>query len=505
MKRFLLSLILYFFVLFPLSVFAQNNQKNTATSQEQMENAVLKIKTNAQKVLAENAQIKNHQEALKRKQVDLEKQWIALSQEIEKVRRSMASGQKIIQRIEQKTQRAENYFNNSEARLKVLEIKLQGSRQKIAYAQEQNRKLQEQSDQLQAQRESVASYDQAAEQKRFLEEASPVIKEMDLLRKKMHDVRLHSKINKKRNEQSQKVTDLVRIESFENKAQSDAMLLNLSRMLHVDRVAFQNVDLKKKKALLETLKEEKRVDKKEIQPEELIKQLRDFSLFMERTSDQENSSSDHVYAYRAVIKEKNNLVINEIRGLEKGQRQSKNDLRSLAQKIESLAQLASQEQAKNEKLREKIVKLRESKQATLGEVDRLTLKSKRSMPQDPAQQEVFLKEQAQVLAAQNQKFLQSLSVLESKKQKATLAMEQELEKRIRTVETENKILNNRLTDLSERIAKVQQEKSLLESLLRQQKQDYSGMKVRAESGPARSSQSFGPARTLWKTPEILQE
>jgi hypothetical protein len=52
---------------------------------------------------------------------------------------------------------------------------------------------------------------------------------------------------------------------------------------------------------------------------------------------------------------------------------------------------------------------------------------------------------------------------------------------------------------------IQEEKDLLEGLLKQQRKGYPVVKVDKNIHPASLPQDFRPARALWKVPEILKD
>ena len=181
MNRLAALFVFFILALFPFSIFAQSQEQGNVALQEQSEEAVSKVKAEARKALDENTRLSKDNEALKRKQIDLEKQIPFLQGEIERAKEDIARYKKWIGDIAKKKRKAEKHFDDFTRTLKVLASERQGLEKKIAYAQAQN--LKEQEDKL-----SEASI--AAETKR----QQMILKAENDLQYKINDLDAENKI-----------------------------------------------------------------------------------------------------------------------------------------------------------------------------------------------------------------------------------------------------------------------------------------------------------------------
>lgn|GEM_PF-1719099 len=487
---------LFALLLFLPSVFAQNNEQSNFMANGQSEETL--VETSARKALQENAALKEQNENLKKNQTELENQINFLNAEISKIKNTHVSSGESREQAEEKLA---NNVDDSAENKKVSERQRQDLKEKLAGLQEQTPILQKEIDYLQAQKQSLVSFNESASQKQSLGEMGLTGKTIEALEQEAQLIKVRQDEQKNKVEQSQKALDLVFASNFENQEGEDQVHSTLADMLDLDQTVQGNTR-GKKDIVLQDFGSQKSLDNKKIAFDRAIKQLQDFSSSLDQEADALNVTSGD-RPYQSLIQEKNNTLIQEMKSLRQGQ--AENDFKVLGQRLQALTQLGETSQMKNQALKDEIDKIAKPQQKILADINGLIADEKSLTPQDLERQELFLKEQIQIVKEQNQKLNEALKRPEAEQQERLLKTEQRLQDQVSDLEAENKILNSKIANLNDNIGKGQKEKDLLESLLKEQKK--SGADLKASDGDPSSASSPAPSsgKSLWKVPEILEQ
>ncbi len=517
MKRFLTIFIFFILVLRLTPVFAQEDVPMDAVLDNQMESAARGIKSGARKALEENRQLKVQNEILRNQEFELQNQIDSLTEESVSIKSVIIHDQHIMKGIEERTKKIEKYFAGAQARLKVLAPELEGLRKKLAGVKEQKSKLQKELDSLQAQKQSLVSFEESLKKKEFPDGVEPILQTMEASQQKLAKIKIEREKFAKELTLSEKTLALIMKEPFVSR-EEDQKRLDVLKILVDGQGLGGGAGLSGENKISSSLQGQKSLERQKVQAQALIKQLERFSLSLVSKVDHLGGFSSGREKYVSLIKEKNDKLIEEIAIL--GQEGFWEDFKSLEKEAAILGKLADQETKANQRLKKKLVDLQASNQKKLREIDRLKkdieklsakdaeqkkvleqkVASQESVPPEPASLELVQGLPEQALES---KEIETLSEL--RKQKKRVALESQLQVKINNVDTENKILNNRLAELNEKIIKVEEEKSLLEDLLKQQHQGSPAVKVDNDVRSAPSSEATRPARALWKIPDILKD
>jgi chromosome segregation ATPase len=482
-----------------LCVFPAKAQEGVAAAlQDQMDGVTSGLQENVEAVLRENERLSTENNSLTATLRERQERILDVQRQIAQSQEFLQAHQSVLMLAEEE-KAARQQLEDLGKREQVLSEEVASLRQELSALQNENQQWQSQADSLKAQKQSLLEYQRKDLQFKVQERMRSLTDQTQAWRKRSEGIMLRQGLLGRKIRSSRQGIALL------EKNQSEVIDVKLyHQLLRLLNLNGQRVQPKSKESvLLCDIKKDPSSDKKIEDVLRKTKDLGDFLLDMrERFSLLSEASSEDV-AYQDLFAAQVEWVHGQSLDTFSQYQKLAQDIISVQQDVKNNEMRVKSLQAQNQKLDVQLSKLRKRQQDAQAREERA-----RGVFQKIKEQG-FIDTQKTVAKELSQEEIEQVQAeidrCESLKQKVIRSQERRLEGLLGDLNTQNKILLGKISDLQGDILRAQGEKEVLESALGSGVNQETGKEIKSRAAATAGASPAPSQKAAWKTPKILQE